>query len=185
MLEQLFPTTISRSLLGFDSATRNDMRGWAMAAYQELNEYKKPWGRTSRIPLDKFDTRFQPLFLAVKDRVESEFGVVVSDFSGREIIQFVGEFLPPHVEDTTFSAIYWLSVDVSPTPAQQDYAGCLVLQHPAGPFGTKKPPSETRVHMIEPKEDMLLIFPSHLLHFTHPYRSTSPNVAVHFEIEIE
>lgn len=184
MLEKIFPITISRSLLGFSPEEREDMRVWAMSAYDELNAYKKPWGRVNRISLVDHDPRFAPLFTAVQTRVETELTVSISGMSGREIIQFAGDFLPPHVEETTLSAIYWVSVDVNPDPKNQDYSGCLVLQHPAGPFGSKTPPSEMRVHMLEPKNDMLLVFPSHLLHFTHIYRSANPNVAIHFEIEL-
>lgn len=184
MLEQLFPTTISRSFLGFGSIVRDVMKDRALHAYSELNENRKPWGRKNRISLQEFDHGFSSLFDAVVKRTEEEYGVSVQSITGRELIQYKGDFVPPHVESSALSAIYWIDGDARPDPQHQEYDGCLVLQHPAGGFGSKSLPSDMRVRMIEPKVDMLLIFPSHLLHFGHVYQGSRPSVEVHFEMEI-
>lgn len=184
MLEQLFPSTISRSQLGYGDIARELMRERALKAYDELNENKKPWGRKNRVSLEDFDTSFAALFSAVRRRAESEYGVTVKSITGRELVQFRGDFVPPHVESSALSAVYWIDGDAHPDPKHQEYDGCLVLQHPAGGFGSKALPSDQRVRMIEPRNDMLLIFPSHLLHFGHVYQGERPSVEVHFEMEI-
>lgn len=184
MIEQLFPSSISRSFLGLDDETRSSLRARALAAYQELNENRKPWGRKNRISLQDFDPAFEPLFDAVVERTESEFKVSVASITGRELVQFRGDFVPPHVESSALSAVYWIAGEAKPDPQHQEYDGCLVLQHPAGGFGSKGLPSDQRVRMIEPHNDMLLIFPSHLLHFGHVYQGERPSVEVHFEMEL-
>ena len=184
MLEQIFPTTISRSFLGLNEETRNMLREHALKAYNELNENKKPWGRKSRVSLEDFDIEFRSLFQAVKARTELEYKVSVTSITGRELIQYKGDFVPPHVESSSLSAIYWIAGEAKPDSKRQEYDGCLVLQHPAGPFGSKTLPSDMRVRMIEPVVDMLLIFPSHLLHFGHVYQGNNPSVEVHFEMEV-
>ena len=184
MLEQMFPTPVSRSRLGFDDATRETLRAHALAAYEALNTDRKPWSRNTRMSLEEFDPTFAPLFKAVKERTEAEFRVSVTSITGRELVQFKGDFVPAHVESASLSAVYWIAGEAKPDTKRQEYDGCLVLQHPAGGFGSKALPQEFRVRMFEPIVDMLLIFPSHILHFGHVYQGANPSVEVHFEMEI-
>lgn len=185
MLEQIFPSTISVSFLGYGDKAMAVMREAALEAYAQLNENRKPWGRKNRVSLEDFDPRFRSLFDAVRRRTEEEYGVSVKSITGRELIQFQGDFVPAHVESSALSAIFWIDGDAKPDPKHQEYDGCLVLQHPAGGFGSKAIPSDVRVKMIEPKIGMLLIFPSHLNHFGHVYRGDRPSVEVHFEMEVD
>lgn len=184
MLYQLFPSTISITSLGLPENVRGELRNRALKAYQELNENRKPWGRKSRISLQEHDPVFETLFKLVWQRTESEYGVRLASITGRELIQYKHDFVPPHVESSALSAIYWIAGEAKPDPKHQEYDGCLVLQHPAGGFGNKTIPQDQRVRMIEPKVDQLLIFPSHLLHFGHVYLGDNPSVEVHFEMEI-
>lgn len=184
MVEQIFATPLSRSFLGLDDATRSDLRARALKAYEAMNTDRKPWGRNTRMSLENFDPAFAPLFQAVKTRTEAEFGVSVASITGRELVQFKGDFVPPHIESSTLSAVYWIAGEAKPDPDRQEYDGSLVLQHPAGGFGSKALPSDMRVRMVRPTVDLLLIFPSHLLHFGHVYQGENPSVEVHFEMEL-
>jgi hypothetical protein len=41
-----------------------------------------------------------------------------------------------------------------------------------------------RVVMVDPHPDLLLVFPSHLLHFGHVYLGERPSVEIHLEMEV-
>jgi hypothetical protein len=185
MLTEIFPTSIYRGSLGVPNDKLDEFRKGALDAYAKYNPNGKPWSRSTRLSLEECDPQFAPLFDAVKRKTEAEFNVTVRSITGRELVQFKGDFVPPHVEASHLSAIYWVDCVARPNPAKAEYDGCLTLQSPIGPFGSKAMPGEKRTYMVAPNPDMLLIFPSHLLHFGHVYLGERPSVEVHFEMEIE
>jgi hypothetical protein len=185
MLTQIFATAIYRGALGVYGQERDMLRDRAVAAYEKYNINGKPWSRSTRQSLEECDPAFVSLFAAVKQRTELEYGVRVKAITGRELIQNTLDFVPPHVESSHLSAIYWIDCDANPNGAKDEHDGCLVLNHPAGSFGSKCLPDERRNYVVEPRPDSLLIFPSHILHFGHVYLGKRPSVEVHFEMEIE
>jgi len=184
MLTQIFATPIYRGALGIQGQQRDAYRERAVLAYQTYNANGKPWSRSTRESLEVCDPTFAPIFQAVKQRTELEFGVEVSHITGRELVQKTHDFVPPHVESSHLSAIYWIDCDAHPDGSRDEHDGCLVLNHPAGSFGSKCLPDERRNYVVEPRPDGLLIFPSHILHFGHVYLGQRPSVEIHFEMEI-
>jgi len=169
MLQALFAVPVLVRDLGISERERSVLRECALAAYRANNTNGKPWSRANRESLSVQEPVFEALFAMVARAAEVAFGVHVASITGRELVQFDGDFVPPHVE---------------PSALCGDHNGSLVLQSPVGPFGTKVLPLEERVRFIDPKPDRLLVFPSHLVHFSHVYRAATPSVEVHFEMEI-
>lgn len=184
MLQGLFATPVLLTLLGVPCDERAMLREHALAAYEASNPNGKPWSRSTRESIQDQDPAFNALFDAVKNAASAAFGVSITSITGRELVQFNGDFVPPHVEAASLSAIYWIDCDAHPDHENGDHNGSLVLQSPIGPFGSKALPGEQRVQMVDPVPDTLLIFPSHLLHFGHVYQSDRPSVEVHFELEL-
>jgi hypothetical protein len=184
MLQALFAVPVLVTELGISERERSVLCERALAAYRANNTNGKPWSRATRESLAVQEPVFEALFAMVSRVAEVAFGVHVASITGRELVQFDGDFVPPHVEPSALSAIYWIDAAAEPKHACGDHNGSLVLQSPVGPFGTKGLPIEERVRFIDPKPDQLLIFPSHLVHFGHVYRSEKPSVEIHFEMEI-
>ena len=184
MLQALFAVPVFVTTLGFSHDARLLLRERAMSAYRVNNINSKPWSRSTRESLLNQEPVFQDIFTNVISVAEMAFGVRVASITGRELVQFDGDFVPPHVEPSMLSAIYWIDAAAEPKHACGDHNGSLVLQSPVGPFGTKVLPTEERVRFIDPMPDRLLVFPSHLVHFGHVYRAPTPSVEVHFEMEI-
>ena len=184
MLQALFAVPVLVTELGISERERSVLGERALAAYRANNSNGKPWSRATRESLAVQEPVFEALFAMVSRVAEVAFGVHVASITGRELVQFDGDFVPPHVEPSALSAIYWIDAAAEPKHACGDHNGSLVLQSPVGPFGTKGLPIEERVRFIDPKPDQLLIFPSHLVHFGHVYRSEKPSVEIHFEMEI-
>jgi len=184
MLQALFTVPVLVTELGISERERSVLCERALAAYRANNSNGKPWSRATRESLAVQEPVFEALFAMVSRVAEVAFGVHVASITGRELVQFDGDFVPPHVEPSALSAIYWIDAAAEPKHACGDHNGSLVLQSPVGPFGTKGLPIEERVRFIDPKPDQLLIFPSHLVHFGHVYRSEKPSVEIHFEMEI-
>ena len=184
MLQALFTVPVLVTELGISERERSVLRECALAAYRANNTNGKPWSRATRESLAVQEPAFEALFAKVSRAAEVAFGVHVASITGRELVQFDGDFVPPHVEPSALSAIYWIDAAAEPKHACGDHNGSLVLQSPVGPFGTKGLPIEERVRFIDPKPDQLLIFPSHLVHFGHVYRAAKPSVEIHFEMEI-
>ena len=184
MLQALFAVPVLVTELGISERERSVLCERALAAYRANNSNGKPWSRATRESLAVQEPVFEALFAMVSRVAEVAFGVHVASITGRELVQFDGDFVPPHVEPSALSAIYWIDAAAEPKHACGDHNGSLVLQSPVGPFGTKGLPIEERVRFIDPKPDQLLIFPSHLVHFGHVYRSEKPSVDIHFEMEI-
>ena len=184
MLQALFTVPVLVTELGISERERSVLRERALAAYRANNTNGKPWSRATRESLAVQEPVFEALFAMVSRVAEVAFGVHIASITGRELVQFDGDFVPPHVEPSALSAIYWIDAAAEPKHACGDHNGSLVLQSPVGPFGTKGLPIEERVRFIDPKPDQLLIFPSHLVHFGHVYRSEKPSVEIHFEMEI-
>ena len=184
MLQALFAVPVLVTELGISERERSVLCERALAAYRANNSNGKPWSRATRESLAVQEPVFEALFAMVSRVAEVAFGVHVASITGRELVQFDGDFVPPHVEPSALSAIYWIDAAAEPKHACGDHNGSLVLQSPVGPFGTKGLPIEERVRFIDPKPDQLLIFPSHLVHFGHVYRSEKPSVEIHFEMEI-
>ena len=184
MLQALFAIPVLVTDLGISERERSILCEHAMAAYQANNTNGKPWSRATRESLAVQEPAFEALFAMVARAAEVAFGVHIASITGRELVQFDGDFVPPHVEPSALSAIYWIDASASSNHASGNHNGSLVLQSPVGPFGTKVLPIEERVRFIDPKPDRLLVFPSHLVHFGHVYRAATPSVEVHFEMEI-
>jgi len=184
MLQALFTVPVLVTDLGISERERRVLCKRALTAYRANNTNGKPWSRATRESLAVQEPAFEALFAMVSRAAEVAFGVHVASITGRELVQFDGDFVPPHVEPSALSAIYWIDAAAEPKHACGDHNGSLVLQSPVGPFGTKGLPIEERVRFIDPKPDQLLIFPSHLVHFGHVYRSEKPSVEIHFEMEI-
>ena len=184
MLQALFAVPVLVTELVISERERSVLCERALAAYRANNSNGKPWSRATRESLAVQEPVFEALFAMVSRVAEVAFGVHVASITGRELVQFDGDFVPPHVEPSALSAIYWIDAAAEPKHACGDHNGSLVLQSPVGPFGTKGLPIEERVRFIDPKPDQLLIFPSHLVHFGHVYRSEKPSVEIHFEMEI-
>ena len=184
MLQALFAVPVLVTELGISERERSVLCERALAAYRANNSNGKPWSRATRESLAVQEPVFEALFAMVSRVAEVAFGVHVASITGRELVQFDGDFVPPHVEPSALSAIYWIDAAAEPKHACGDHNGSLVLQSPVGPFGTKGLPIEERVRFIDPKPDQLLIFPSHLVHFGHVYRAAKPSVEIHFEMEI-
>lgn len=184
MLQALFAVPVLITDLGISECERSSLCKHALAAYRANNLNGKPWSRTSRESLAVQAPIFESLFAKVTSITQVAFGIQVTSITGRELVQFDGDFVPPHVESSALSAIYWVDAAARPNHAVGDHSGSLVLQSPVGPFGSKMLPIEERVRFIDPKPDRLLVFPSHLVHFGHVYRATTPSVEVHFEMEI-
>ena len=184
MLQALFAVPVLVTDLGISERERRVLCKRALTAYRANNTNGKPWSRATRESLAVQEPAFEALFAMVARASEVAFGVHVASITGRELVQFDGDFVPPHVEPSALSAIYWIDAAAEPKHACGDHNGSLVLQSPVGPFGTKGLPIEERVRFIDPKPDQLLIFPSHLVHFGHVYRSEKPSVEIHFEMEI-
>ena len=184
MLQALFAVPVLVTELGISERERSVLCERALAPYRANNSNGKPWSRATRESLAVQEPVFEALFAMVSRVAEVAFGVHVASITGRELVQFDGDFVPPHVEPSALSAIYWIDAAAEPKHACGDHNGSLVLQSPVGPFGTKGLPIEERVRFIDPKPDQLLIFPSHLVHFGHVYRSEKPSVEIHFEMEI-
>lgn len=184
MLQALFAVPVLVTELGISERERSVLCERALAAYRANNTNGKPWSRANRESLAVQEPVFEALFAMVSRVAEVAFGVHIASITGRELVQFDGDFVPPHVEPSALSAIYWIDAAAEPKHACGDHNGSLVLQSPVGPFGTKGLPIEERVRFIDPKPDQLLIFPSHLVHFGHVYRSEKPSVEIHFEMEI-
>ena len=184
MLQALFAVPVLVTELGISEREPSVLCERALAAYRANNSNGKPWSRATRESLAVQEPVFEALFAMVSRVAEVAFGVHVASITGRELVQFDGDFVPPHVEPSALSAIYWIDAAAEPKHACGDHNGSLVLQSPVGPFGTKGLPIEERVRFIDPKPDQLLIFPSHLVHFGHVYRSEKPSVEIHFEMEI-
>ncbi len=180
----LFATPVLLAQLGLSDSERGNLRERALKAYVQNNPTGKPWSRSTRTSLCEQDQAFSPLFEAIRRIAGAAFGVTVATITGRELIQNSGDFIPPHVESSALSAIYWIDCAANPDHARADHNGALVLQSPVGPYGGNKLSQEKRVHMIDPQPDMLLIFPSYLLHFGHVYQGPRPSVEVHMEMEV-
>ena len=184
MLQALFAVPVLVTNLGLSDDARFLLRERALNAYRVNNVNLKPWSRSTRESLVNQEPVFKDLFASVICVAETAFSVRVASITGRELVQFDGDFVPPHVEPSVLSAIYWIDTASTPDHARGDHNGSLELQCPVGPFGTKGLPIEERVRFIDPKPDQLLIFPSHLVHFGHVYRAAKPSVEIHFEMEI-
>ena len=184
MLQALFTVPVLVTELGISERERSVLCERALAAYRANNTNGKPWSRATRESLAVQEPAFEALFAKVSRAAEVAFGVHVASITGRELVQFDGDFVPPHVEPSALSAIYWIDASASPNHASGNHNGSLVLQSPVGPFGTKVLPIEERARFIDPMPDRLLVFPSHLVHFGHVYRAPTPSVEVHFEMEI-
>ena len=184
MLQALFAVPVLVTELGISERERSVLRERALAAYRANNTNGKPWSRANRESLAVQEPVFEALFAIVSRAAEVAFGVHVASITGRELVQLDGDFVPPHVEPSALSAIYWIDAAASPDHASGNHNGSLVLQSPVGPFGTKVLPIEERARFIDPMPDRLLVFPSHLVHFGHVYRAPKPSVEVHFEMEI-
>ena len=184
MMQLLFPTPVIRTQLGLTDEERQVLKEKTLAVYGELNPCKKPWSRLTRESLESMDPVFANLFARIKAVTSEAFGIDVATITGRELVQFKGDFVPPHVESAHLSAVYWIDGDAHPDHARGEYDGSLVLQSPIGPFGSKALPGEGRVVMVDPHPDLLLVFPSHLLHFGHVYLGERPSVEIHLEMEV-
>lgn len=184
MLTQIFATPIYRGVLGESESSRTRLKERTLELYEKYNNNGKPWSRSTRQSLEECDAIFKPIFAAVKQRAELEYGVKIASITGRELVQKEHDFVPPHVESSHLSAIYWIDCDAHPDGSKDEHDGCLVLNHPAGTFGSKCLPDERRNYVVEPRPDALLIFPSHILHFGHVYLGKRPSVEIHFEMEI-
>ncbi len=184
MMQLLFSTPVVRTLLGLTDEERQVLKNKTLAVYGELNPKRKPWSRSSRESLEFMDPVFADLFARIKAVTREAFGIDVAAITGRELVQFKGDFVPPHVESAHLSAIYWIDGDAQPDHARREHDGALVLQSPIGPFGSKALPGDGRVAMVDPQPDLLLVFPSHLLHFGHVYLGERPSVEIHLEMEV-
>ena len=184
MLQALFAVPVLVTELGISERERSVLCERALAAYRANNTNGKPWSRANRESLSVQEPVFEALFAMVSRVAEVAFGVHIASITGRELVQFDGDFVPPHVEPSALSAIYWIDGDAHPDPERGEHDGALVLQSPIGPYGSKALPGEKRVSMINPQPDLLLVFPSHLLHFGHVYLGERPSVEIHIEMEV-
>ena len=184
MMQLLFPTPVVRTQLGLTDEEREVLKEKTLAVYGELNSKRKPWSRSSRDSLECLDPVFADLFARIKAVTREAFGINVASITGRELVQFKGDFVPPHVESAHLSAIYWIDGAAHPDHARGEHDGAMVLQSPIGPFGSKALPGEKRVAMVDPQPDLLLVFPSHVLHFGHVYQGERPSVEIHLEMEV-
>jgi hypothetical protein len=184
MMQLLFPTPVVRTQLGLSNSERQDLKNKTLTVYGELNPNRKPWSRSTRESLESMDPAFADLFARIKAVTSEAFGIGIASITGRELVQFKGDFVPPHVESAQLSAIYWIDGDAHPDHARGEHDGALVLQSPIGGFGSKALPGEARVVMVDPEPDLLLVFPSHLLHFAHVYLGDRPSVEIHLEMEV-
>ena len=183
-MQWLFPSPVLRTPLGLDYLWRQELKDKTLSIYGQFNPNRKPWSRSTRESLEGLDPAFADLFRRIKDTTSQAFGVEVNSITGREVVQFKGDFVPPHVESSHLSAIYWVDGDAHPDHTHGEHDGALVLQSPIGPFGSKALPGEMRVCMVDPCPDLLLVFPSHLLHFGHVYLGDRPSVEIHIEMEV-
>ena len=184
MMQLLFSTPVVRIQLGLTDEEREVLKEKTLAVYGEFNSKRKPWSRSTRDSLECLDPVFADLFARIKSVTREAFGINVASITGRELVQFKGDFVPPHVESAHLSAIYWIDGDAHPDHARGEHDGALVLQSPIGPFGSKALPGEKRVAMVDPQPDLLLVFPSHVLHFGHVYLGERPSVEIHLEMEV-
>lgn len=184
MLQSLFSVPVLITELGLLEGERLALRDRALMAYDLNNRNGMPWSRSTRMSLADQDPHFQGLFAHVARVAGTAYGVQIDSITGRELVLFDGDFVPPHIESSALSAIYWIDASARPDHSRGNHNGALALQSPVGPFGTKTLPLEQRIRFIDPQSDRLLVFPSHLVHFSHVYRSATPSVEVHFEMEI-
>ena len=146
MMQLLFPTPVIRTQLGLTDEERQVLKEKTLAVYGELNPDRKPWSRLTRESLESMDPVFADLFARIKAVTSEAFGIGIASITGREVVQFKGDFVPPHVESAHLSAIYWIDGDAHPDHARGEHDGSLVLQSPIGPFGSKALPVAVAVN---------------------------------------
>ena len=103
MLQSLFAVPILVTELGLKEPVRHALRERALTAYHVNNLNAKPWSRVTRESLAVQAPEFQSLFASVARVAEMSFGIQVASITGRELVQFDGDFVPPHVESSALS----------------------------------------------------------------------------------
>lgn len=98
MIQLLFATPVFRTQLGLTDEERQVLKDKTLAVYGELNSKRKPWTRSTRESLELMDPAFAEVFAQIKAVTAKVFGVEVATITGRELVQFKGDFVPPHAE---------------------------------------------------------------------------------------
>jgi hypothetical protein len=95
MMQLLFSTPVVRTQLGLTDEERQVLKEKTLAVYGELNPDRKPWSRSTRESLESMDPAFADLFARIKAVASESFGIGIASITGREVVQFKGDFVPP------------------------------------------------------------------------------------------
>ena len=187
-----FPTSIGRWLVPEADALNRDLRALILAeetSYPSLGR-SNIGGWHSR---PDFLQRTQPgvatlttwLTWAVRRMGEAtaagEFTDTVSVSSAWATIWRTGAYDAPHSHpDSSWSGVYY--VDAGPRHPDHPLSGVLEFLDPHGDAEIAMAPGHPRGEpvRVRPESGLLVVFPSWLSHWVHPYAGHSPRIAVSF-----
>ncbi len=140
MMQLLFPTPVVRTQLGLTDEERKVLKEKTLAVYGELNPDRKPWSRSTRESLESIDPAFAVLFARIKAVTSEAFGIGIASNTGREVVQFKGDFVPPHVESAHLSAIYWIDGDATLTLSEASMTAHWFCKAQSAPLVARRCP---------------------------------------------
>src|SRR5262249_38941023 len=86
----------------------------------------------------------------------------------------------PHIHPQAWlSGVYYARVPSCVAAANADHAGWIEFGEPLPEFGCTRRPD---LHLIQPEEGLMLLFPSYFHHRTLPFRADETRISLAFDV---
>lgn len=187
MILNLWPSRVAVTRLNYSRAFLDRLKAICLRVDAEKNPRKRPWTRQDHDIYCEPDIELVTLKRDVIAYAERAYGVEVQAITAREMLLRDRDLIPPHADrDSHLSAIFYIQTPVVPNPQNKDWNGFFILQDPSRYFDARQMPWEACAnHVIAAAENLLVLFPSHLCHFTHTMNHSETQVEIHHEIKVK
>jgi len=112
-----------------------------------------------------------PVAAGKLDRWRLQSWAVVMDTKGHQL---------PHIHPAAWlSGVYYVKVPVPETPPKDAHAGWIEFGRPQRNMHTK---AEPEVRLYQPKEGLMIVFPSYLYHMTIPIETKEQRISIAFDV---
>lgn len=187
MIYNLWPTRVAVTKLGYSPEFLSRLKAICLRVDAEKNPRAKPWTRQDYDIYNEPDPELAILKRDIIAYAEKAYGVEVDQMTGRDMILRDRDLIPPHSDrDSHLSAIFYIQTPVIPKPQEKDWNGFFILQDPSRYFDARQMPWEPCAnHVIAAEEGVLVLFPSHICHFTHTMNHPEMQIEMHHELKVK
>lgn len=187
MILNLWPSRVAVTKLNYPDEFLEKLKNTCLRVDAQKNPAAKPWTRADYDIYNEPDDELKILKQDIIDYAQLAYGIEVESMSGRDMILRDRDLIPPHSDrDSHLSAIFYIQTPVIVRPEERDWNGFFILQDPSRYFDARQMPWENCANYSIPAEkNLLVLFPSHLCHFTHTMNHPEMQIEMHHELKVK